>query len=189
MDTTLILVYNVAVISIFFGIKSYLDYKTKKNELKERVEEMEQNYNSDYEELDKWSAEVAEREKAIVETCGNINQAMLQQQQNLSEMAIQKQNMDFLIKQNEGVVKRNNVYLLSIQAHEASLIDRYKEIARILSGMIYEGKDSFLEIQKYLLTINTGIVNMEQSFEQRFKMTPNEFKNTKKNGNTDFSLN
>lgn len=189
MDSVLILVINVAVISIFFGVKSYLEYRGKKKEFSERRQEMEDNYNSDYEEINNWEKEVSEREKRIVETCEQINQSMYQQQQNLTEIMNQKANMDFLIKQNESVVKRNNVYLLSIQAHEASLIDRYKEIAGILSSMIYEGKDSFVEIQKYLLTINSGIVNMEESFQQRFKMTPHEFKNTKKNGSTDFSMN
>jgi len=188
-SSILILVCNIAVASIFFGVKSYLDYKRKRKEC-------EANYFYDCQELDRekvelneYRTQVDERERNIMDAYSNMQQMVYQQQQNLSEIAIQKKNMELLINENKRVVKSNDVFLLAIQAEEAKQIDKYKEVAGILSGMIYEGKDSLVEIQKYLLTLNTGIVNMENSFRRRFKMTPNEFKNVQKNSNTDFSLN
>lgn len=178
-----------AISAIFIAVKSYFEYKTKKRELVEANDTKIKEINDWYSEVEEWEAEVQIRENNLALTLGSIQQSIVNQQQALFEINEKNRNFQDLMKANEEIVKRNNVYLFAIQTQEIQMIDQLKKLAGMISGILYGDEDNYPKMQSYLYDINLSIVDMEQSFQNRFKLSTRDFKNRDKAKGTDFSLN
>lgn len=144
---------------------------------------------NDYQQvLDDYREQLLDREQELDQKEMSIKTAYEFQGQEKLQLDMQAQNLIAILKNNEGILKSNQMYLYGIKEQMINMIDDYRKASKLMSKVLH-GDDNYEKNMDHLMDMNLKIVALEDHFISNFKMTPQQYRQNRKINSTDFSLN